>query len=89
MSVIFPGAVKTEITANSGIEMKRTASSGKASRLPMTEPADAARMIVDGIEEDKLHIYVGRDSRILNLLTRVAPRKSTHLIARQMESLLS
>lgn len=41
------------------------------------------------IEDDRLHTFVGRDSRLMNLANRLAPRRSTHLIERQMRSLLS
>ncbi len=58
-------------------------------RAAIAPPEDAARIIVDGIEDDQLHIYVGRDSRMMNLFNRVAPKRSTHLIQRQMKDLLS
>ncbi|MEX1126809.1 MAG: hypothetical protein WEE53_14205 [Acidimicrobiia bacterium] len=40
-------------------------------------------------QSDDLYIYVGRDSWTMSLLTRVAPRRATHLIYRQMKDLLS
>lgn len=88
VSVIMPGAVETDITENSGVEMP-VSTSTQSSRIPTTKPQDAAKIILDGIEEDRLHIYVGKDSRVLNLLSRAAPKKSTHLIQRQMRGLLS
>ncbi|GGI08643.1 SDR family NAD(P)-dependent oxidoreductase [Egicoccus halophilus] len=89
VSVILPGAVRTEITTNSGVERPGAAGAeGKASRLPMTMADAAARIILDGIEEDRLHIFVGKDSRVMNLLTRLAPKRATHLIQRQMQGLL-
>ena len=89
VSLVFPGAVRTDITANSGVDRPGgDAAAEKGSRMPITEPDDAARMIVDGIEADRFHIYVGRDARIMNLLNRLVPRRSTHLIQRQMKQLL-
>jgi NAD(P)-dependent dehydrogenase (short-subunit alcohol dehydrogenase family) len=85
VSVVFPGAVGTDIAVNSGIEMP---SSGQETSMPMTTAADAGRMIVDGIEAGRLHVYVGRDSRILGWLHRIAPRRSTHLVQRRMKELL-
>ena len=35
-------------------------------RARTTSPEDAARIILDGIEEDDLQIFVGRDSRMMN-----------------------
>ena len=43
----------------------------------------------DGIEGDHFQIFVGRDARTMNLLNRLAPRRSTHLIYKQMKDLLS
>lgn len=88
VSVVLPGAVRTDITAHSGVETPSASGAEGSTRL-MTEPQDAARIIVDGIEADDLHIYVGRDSRLMNLLNRLAPRRSTHVIQRQMRDLLA
>lgn len=89
VSAIFPGAVATDITAHSGVEIPGQATRAEESKHRTTSPEDAARIILDGIEGDKLHVYVGRDARTMNLINRVAPRRSTHLIYRQMKDLLS
>lgn len=86
VSVILPGAIATDITANSGVEVPVAAGSGKEYRTTSAE--DAARIILDGIEKGRLHIFVGRDSRMMNLLTRLAPRRAAHLITKQMKDLL-
>lgn len=89
VSVVFPGAVSTDITANSGVEISRAAAEdGEGTSFPTTSPEDAATMMLDGIEADKLHIFVGRDSRMMNLANRVAPRRATHLITNKMKDLL-
>lgn len=88
VSLVLPGAVKTQITANSGVASPGGDTAEQESKFPTTDPADAARMIVDGIESDAFHIYVGRDSRLMNVLNRLAPKRSTHLIQRQMKNLL-
>lgn len=87
VSVVMPGAVGTDISANSGVEVPGGASAD-ASRFPTTSPEDAARIIVDGIESDRLHVFVGRDARLMNLLVRLVPKQATHIIQRQMRSLL-
>lgn len=89
VSLVFPGAVATDITSNSGVDIPGDATSAEESSHRTTSPEDAARIIADGIEDDQLHIYVGRDSRMMNLFNRVAPKRSTHLIQRQMNDLLS
>ncbi len=81
VSVIMPGAVSTAISEHSGIEMPTTDSAG----LPMTSPADAARIMLDGIERNRLYIYVGKDARLMNLAIRVAPRQAILLVQKQMK----
>jgi short-subunit dehydrogenase len=87
VSVVFPGAVSTDITTNSGVDVPGAAAQ-EGSSYPTTSAEDAGRMIVDGIEAGKLHIFVGRDARLMNLANRLAPRRSTHLIQSRMKDLL-
>lgn len=89
VSVVFPGAVATEITSNSGVDIPGGIPDEEAMRARTTSPEDAAKIILDGIEADDLQIFVGRDSRMMNLFNRVSPRRSTHLIYKQMKDLLS
>lgn len=89
VSVIMPGAVATEITSNSGVEIPGDIDVEAAAESHRTTPPDeAARIILDGIESDDLHIYVGRDSKMMSLLNRAAPKRSTHIIQKQMKELL-
>ncbi|HJQ91619.1 MAG TPA: SDR family oxidoreductase [Acidimicrobiia bacterium] len=89
VSVVFPGAVATEITSNSGVEIPGGIPSEEEIRARTTSPKEAATIILDGISEDQLQIFVGRDSRMMNVLNRVSPKRSTHLIYKQMKDLLS
>lgn len=87
VSVVFPGAVATEITTNSGVEVPNMDDIDQ-SKVRTTAPDEAARIILDGIEAGDFHIFVGRDAKTMNLLTKVAPRRATHLIYKQMKDLL-
>ena len=87
VSVVMPGAVATNITENSGVEVPGDMDP-EDSKFPTTSPKDAAKAIIDGIESDKLHIYVGKDAKLMNAASRVSPRRATHLITKQMKDLL-
>lgn len=86
VSVVFPGAIATNITANSGIEMPK-ASSGSSgmSALPANE---AARIILHGMETNQYRILVGSDSKFMDFLCRLAPEYATNFIAKKMKALL-
>lgn len=87
VSVVFPGAVATNITTNSGAGGHAPEEAEDSAFKPL--PAeDAARAIVDGIEKGRLHIFVGKDSKLLNMATRIAPRRSVRFIQQQMKKML-
>lgn len=90
VSVIFPGAVGTNIAANSGVgQMASAASESKQGRsIPMLTPAEAAELILKGIEKGQYQVFVGRDSRMMDLFYRISARHASGTIRRQMASLL-
>ncbi|MCB0872881.1 MAG: SDR family oxidoreductase [Actinobacteria bacterium] len=88
VSVVMPGAVATDIASNSGVGAPAGVDAADAPKFPSTAPTDAARIIVDGIEDNRLHVFVGRDSRMMDVARRIAPKGATRLIYRKMRSLL-
>ena len=49
----------------------------------------AAEIIVQGIERDAYHVFVGKDALIMDKLQRLSPTYAARLIANKMRSLLS
>lgn len=91
VSVVFPGAIGTNIMANSGVtsNMPKPEDTGKKPVLTPMPPVKAAEIIVDGMEKNKFRIYVGNDSKFLDFMYRVAPGFAINFIAKQMKSLLT
>jgi NAD(P)-dependent dehydrogenase (short-subunit alcohol dehydrogenase family) len=74
VSVVMPGAVATDITANSGVASPGGAATEAAASTHRTTPADeAARIILDGVESDRFQVYVGRDASSTSKMSRLAP----------------
>ena len=90
VTVIFPGAIGTNIAANSGVGNIVSADSAAAKKqsIKPLAPSEAAEMIVKGIEKGSYQVFVGRDSRIMDLFYRISARHAAGTIARQMASLL-
>lgn len=84
VSVVFPGATATNITKNSGVEIPTTGGSDYKT-LPASE---AARLIIEGIENNKPQIFLGSDCKTMNFLYRLSPIYAIKLIAKQMKTLL-
>ena len=90
VTVVFPGAIQTEITKNSGVEMhgKPDTATADQSKHKMTSAPDAARIIIDAMERDAYRVTVGKDATMLDRLARLSPRRSAALIQKKMKDLL-
>jgi short-subunit dehydrogenase len=86
VTVIFPGAIRTNIAANSGISMGGKTES--TTNIKMTAPAIAAKKIVDGIEKKKYRVLIGSDAVMMDLLCRLMPERAAKIIYSQMRSIL-
>jgi short-subunit dehydrogenase len=87
VSVVFPGAVSTNITANSGVEMKLPENMD-TSKMKSLTPREAANLIVGAMETKAYHVYAGQDSKSMHLISRVSHKKASELISKQMQNLL-
>lgn len=87
VTVVFPGAVNTNILKNSGLDLPRPEQGQKAP--PIVSPAKAARIIIEGMENNRYRILVGKDSKMMDFFYRLNPKSAARLIAKQMNGLLS
>lgn len=85
VTVVFPGAINTNITTNSGIDMPKSAGSAEMSSLAADK---AAKIILDAMEDNKYRVLVGSDAKFLDILTRIAPEFATNFIRNKMKALL-
>jgi len=89
VSVVFPGATKTNIAENSGASIiEQPKEKSQSQNFPMLSANEAAKIIIDGIEKDKFQIFTGKDSNFMNILCRLNPKFATNFIAKKMKSLL-
>ncbi len=88
VSVVFPGAIATNISANSGVATS-TEMMDQAPKIKMTTAKDAARIILDGMEKNKYRILVGPDAKLMDFLVRSMPERAAKIIYSQMRALLA
>jgi short-subunit dehydrogenase len=84
VTCVHPGGVKTHIVANAvavaeagGIELTdadRARAKMIGDKVLKMDPAQAARIIVDGVEAKRPRILVGTDAKLTDLLVRLLPR---------------
>lgn len=88
VTVVFPGAINTNIKANSGLIEKTESKKGHKSGK-ILEPGKAAQIIIDGVEKNCHRIYVGKDSKLMNFIYRLNPQFAAKLIYNKMKAKLS
>ena len=90
VTVVFPGAIGTNIAANSGVGLGPSPENREQQRaIKPLEPSKAAEIIVDGIERNRYRVMVGSDATFLDRFYRLSPERAAHFIFKQMKSLLS
>jgi NAD(P)-dependent dehydrogenase (short-subunit alcohol dehydrogenase family) len=89
VTVVFPGAVGTNIAANSGVGLTMNSESVRNQRsIKTVAPGLAAQIIIDGIEKNQYSIFVGRDAVFMDFIYRISPKRAANFIFKQMQSLL-
>ena len=86
MTIVFPGAIATNIAANSGMAAMQTDSS--ESSFPTTPVNVAAKLMVLAIEKNTPRVVIGKDAKTMDFLSRLNPLFAAKLIYKQMASLL-
>jgi short-subunit dehydrogenase len=87
VSIIFPGATATNIAANSGVMVE--GQQDNAEMKYKTTPANvAADAIVEGIEAGKYRVLIGSDTKTMDFLYRLMPKRAAGIIYNQMKDLL-
>lgn len=87
VTVVFPGAMGTNIAVNSGVADSLQVQSGEQP-IKMLTPDKAARIILDGIEHNRYRVLVGSDSKLMDAVYRLNPQRAARFIYNQMSSLL-
>ena len=89
VTIIFPGAIGTDIAENSGVTRDQDAEpGGEEMGIDPLPPEKAARQIIQAVEKNRFRALVGSDARFMDFLYRLAPRRAANFIFKQMESLL-
>lgn len=87
VTVVFPGAIGTNIAVNSGVANTIDMDNQQRSYRALA-PSKAAQIIVEGMEKNHYRILVGTDSALMDLLYRLSAKFAASYISKQMQSLL-
>ena len=79
--IVLPGAMNTNITKNSNVELNTTK---EESNFKLLEPDIAAYKIIEAIEKDKFKLFLGQDSKFLKLLYKINSKWAISYINKKM-----
>ena len=84
MTVVYPGAIGTNIAGNSGLDMS---GAGESTRK-VVAPRDAGVALVDALEANKKRVLIGEDATFMWRANRLSPDMAANLIYKGMKDLL-
>ena len=87
VSLIFPGGMNTNIAANSGVEMGKMSEDSNVTMF-LLEPEEAAELVIDAIEKEKYLVPIGKDSKLMNFLYKIAPESAPRFFGKLMQKFL-
>lgn len=89
VSTVFPGAIGTNIAQNSGVMSDADAANAETGPdIKMTSPEEAGQVMVKTVQKNPYYAFIGSDAKMLNRLSRLAPKKTAGMVAKRMASLL-
>lgn len=83
VTVVFPGAIATNITENSGLGKPKAGGDTTGKTLSAKK---AAEQILAGMERNQFRVVVGKDAKFLDWLYRLNPRYATNFIQKKMKA---
>jgi len=86
VTVVFPGAIDTNISKNSDVAIKGM--DELSTKFSPTRPEKAAKRIINGMRRDKFQVHIGMDARAMNVLYKINPHWATRFMFRVMKMLL-
>ena len=82
--IVLPGAMATNITKNSNVEME---TSSEDSPLKLLSPDVAANTIINGIKNNKFKLFLGNDSKFLKFLYKINSIWAIRFINKKMSNM--
>lgn len=85
VTIVFPGAVATDIAKNSAATIKNDTTN---SNFKMLSSQKAASLIIEAIEKNKFQAYVGTDSKLMHFMYKINPKGAIKFINKKMREMI-
>ena len=88
VTIVFPGAIGTNIAQNSGVGNTLTVSEADQGKFKMLPADKASAIIIEAMERNAYRVLVGSDAKFMDFLYRLHPKFAAEFIYKQMKNLL-
>lgn len=86
VTLVLPGAIDTSIAANSGADIQQLIEA--VGKVPhMKSPEKTAAVIIRAIERGRFRVVIGRDAKMVDLLSRISPTFAVRAVAWRLRAL--
>ena len=87
VTIVSPGAIFTNIKSNSGLSKEEGVDASDCEVVPkgVLLPSVAADLITQGVEQNKVRVLIGKDSKIMNFLYNRSPEFACKLIYKKIK----
>lgn len=88
VSCVHPGGIKTSIARSARFyrdhkgNQDASRSAANFDKIARTTPAEAARVIIDGVKRDQPRILIGADAHLIDSVQRLLPVSYTRILAK-------
>jgi len=88
VTLALPGAMETDIAKNSNVDMGAVSENTEQPKMKMLSAPKAAEIIIQSMEKNKFIVYVGKDSKMLNLIYKLNPKAAPKIMYKALKDQL-
>jgi short-subunit dehydrogenase len=89
VTVAFPGGVRTNIMANSGLVNRMPSEQDQKGANTTLSAQEAAQIMINAMEKNRYRVLVGKDARFMDFIYRLKPESAANFIYKKMKALLA
>lgn len=83
--IVLPGAMDTNITKNSNVDVGNANASN--TKMKLLSANDAAKQIINGISKNKFKIFLGSDAKFMKFIYKLNSKKAINFIKNKMKNM--
>ena len=88
VTIAFPGAIETDIAKNSNVDMGGAEEQKDQPSMKMLSATKAAEILIKSMEKNKFQVFVGKDSKMMNIIYKMNPKAAPKMMYKALKDRL-